>query len=276
MSKLKPLYVIIPGALLPIIVICVFAFVLVPPVTKQIDDVTKQRNARRDKAQEETKVKERLRLAKENLDTQQKDLDRYMRTRSIALSTYQPVQAMIALWFEYQEDLKPVVEDFIQASGCQIVQGAALPAPEMKKPTLGPSNFLRVGTLNLRVRGNMAQLRKLYTSLSTFKRVGTIGILDLTPTAGDELEATIPLTIYILGEGPETAAAAPAAGGAPGMPGAGPPGMPGAGPPGAPTGPPKSGARAPRAGAKAGGGGEDEGGGGGGLKSKRGGGGEDA
>jgi len=267
-SKLKPMYVIIPGAILPLIVICVFLFVLLPPVDKQIGDVTKQRDSRKQKAEQKQQAEQQLRLAKENLAKQTAKLDQYMRTRSIALSTYQPVQAMIALWFEYQEDLKPVVEAFIDQSGCQLVGGDSLPAPEMKKPTLGQSNFLTVKTLNLRVRGTMAELKKLYSSLKTFKRVGTINLLQLTPMAGEELEATVPLTIYILAEGPEAAAAPAAPAGAPGgMPGAA--GAPGPGGAAATPGPSKAGA------AKKGGG-EEEGGGLPKIRRGEGGGGEDA
>ncbi len=252
MSKLKPIYVIIPGAILPILVLCVFLFVLLPPVNRQIADVTKQRDSREQKAQTKSRAEDDLRLAKENLAKQTAKLDQYIQTRSIALSTYQPIQAMIALWFEYQEDLKPVVEDFIAASGCRIVQGAPLPSPEMKTPTLGPSNFLQLPTLNLQVRGTMAELKKLYTSLKSFKRVGTISSLQLTPTAGDELEAAIPLTIFILAEGP-AAAAAPAAGAAGAPMAAG--GMMGPGMGGAAPGP----SSAPKAGAATGGGGEQGG-----------------
>jgi hypothetical protein len=260
MSKLKPIYVIIPGAILPVIVVCVFLFVLLPPVNKEITSTSQQRDQRKAKAETRKQVEEDKRLAEENLKKQTEKLEGYMRTRSIALSTYQPIQAMIALWFEFQEDLKPVIEDFITQSGCQIIQGAPLPSPEMKKPTLGPGNFLSLPTLNLRVRGTMPQLRKLYASLKGFKRVATIGSLELAPPpagGGEELEATVPFTVYILAEGPEQAAqpAAPAAAGP--APGAGAPTAAGAG--AAATPPSKGGGE----GEGGGGGGE---GGGGGLK----------
>ncbi len=223
MSKLRPIFVIIPGVLLIIIVVCLFAFMLLPPVNKEIEKVEGERDTEMAKANEKESVEKRLADAEENLEKQQAKLDRYMQTRSIPLSGYQPVQMMIALWFELQEDLGPALEEFIEASGCRIVQGAGLPAPEMQKPTLGPSNFLRIpesGTLSFRVQGTMEELRKLYASLSTFERVATISDFDLTQATGDELEASFNLTLYLLAEGPEGAGRAAAAGpGAPGGPG---------------------------------------------------------
>jgi len=231
MSKLRPIFVIIPGVLLVIIVVCVFAFVLLPPVQKDIKAKEADRDTEMAKANEREAVEKRKADAERNLDEQQAKLDHYMATRSIPISAYQPVQMMITLWFELQEDLAPAIEEFIEASGCRIVQGAALPAPEMQKPTLGPSNFLQIpqsGSLSFRVQGTTDELRKLYASLSAFKRVATISNFDLTPAPGDELEASFDLRVYLLAEGPEGGGGggAPAGGGgAPGMPGMGGPGM---------------------------------------------------
>jgi hypothetical protein len=237
MSKLRPIYVIIPGVLLVIIAVCAFAFLLLPPVKKEITRVEGERDTEMAKAKERESVERRLADAEKNLEEQQAKLDRYMQTRSIPLSAYQPVQMMISLWFELQDDLKPAIEDFIEASGCRIVQGAALPAPQLQKPTLGPSTFLQIpasGALSFQVQGTMEELRKLYASLGTFERVATISNLDLAPAAGDELEASFNFTVYLLAEGPEGGGGGAPAGPSPGMmpgspmmpgPGMEPPGM---------------------------------------------------
>jgi hypothetical protein len=268
MSKLRPLYVLIPGVILIIAVICVFAFVLLPPVSKEIQKVDQKRATEQAKADTKPQAEKRLADAERKLEDQTIKLRRYQDTRSIKLSLYQPNEAMIKYWYELQEDLAPELERYIEASGCRIIRGAALPAPSMNRPTLGPSNFIRVpdsGALSFTVQGTMQELRKLYTSLNQFKRVATIEPLTLRPVgSGEELEATVNIVVYILAEGPEGAAAAPA-GGAPGgmaggMGGGMGGGMMGPGmsgpPPGA--GAPKG---APPPGPSKGGGGDDAGGG---------------
>jgi hypothetical protein len=275
MSKLRPIYVLIPGVVLVIAAICVFAFVLLPPVTKEIDKVSKDRDTEQQKADQKSQAEKRLADAKRKLAEQTVKLEHFMRTRSIPLSLYEPNEAMIKYWYELQEDLAPALEEYITASGCRIIQGAALPAPQMSPPTMGASNFIRVpqqGALSFTVQGTMEQLRKLYTSLNQFKRVATIEPLDLRPVgSGEELQANVNIVVYILAEGPETAGggggAAP--GGAPGMPGmsgmgamggSGMPSMPGAGPPAG--GGPKAGGLPKAGGASKGGGGLGRGGGG--------------
>jgi hypothetical protein len=259
MSKLRPIYVLIPGVVLVIAAICVFAFVLLPPVTKEIDKVSKDRDTEQQKADQKGQAEKRLADAERKLKEQTIKLEGYMRARSIPLSLYQPNEAMIKYWYELQEDLAPALEEYIGASGCRIIQGAALPAPQMSPPTLGASNFIRIpqqGAMSFTVQGTMEQLRKLYTSLNQFKRVATIEPLDLRPVgSGEELQANVNIVVYILAEGPETAGAAagPAPSGAPGMPGMGAP-MGGSGMPSMPKG----------GGAPKGGGGLKGGGGGGG------------
>jgi len=275
MSKLRPIYVLIPGILLVGIAIGVFLFVLLPPVKSDIAKMVGQRDQERSKAEQKAQVEKRLADAERKLEEQTAKLERFMKSRSIPLSLFQPNEAMIKYWYELQEDLAPALEEYIEASGCRIIQGATLPAPQMAPPTLGPSNFIRIpqsGGLSFTLQGTMAELRKLYTGLNQFRRVATIEPLDLRPVgSGEELEANINVVVYLLAEGPEGAAggaaAAPgAAGGAapgmPGMMGPGGPSMmgPGSGPPGAGPGGPKGPSGGPPAiGSKAGGG--DEGGG---------------
>jgi len=275
MSKLRPIYVLIPGVVLVIATICVLVFVLLPPVNSEIQKVSQERDQEQAKADERPQAEKRKADAERKLKDQMLKLERYMKTRSIPISFYLPTEAMIKFWYELQEDLAPSLEKYIESSGCRIIQGAALPAPQMSPPTVGPSNFIRIpqsGALQFTVQGTAEELRKLYTGLNQFDRVATIEPLNLRPIGGgEELEAEVGIVVYILAEGPEGAAAAApgaAAGGAPGgMPAGGMMmGAPGAGPPGA--GPP--GASAPKGGAPKGG---DEGGGG--LKGRDAGGGDE-
>ena len=70
MSKLRPIFVIIPGVLLVIIVVCVFAFVLLPPVNKDIKAKEADRDTEMAKADERDDVEERKADAERNLEEQ--------------------------------------------------------------------------------------------------------------------------------------------------------------------------------------------------------------
>ncbi len=179
----------------------------------------------------------------------QAQLQALRETRSIPISFAHPAAAMIALWYEYREDLPPLIEDWAEATGCTIESGASFPAPAMTPPAAPPSGFLQVPagqTITLTVSGTLTALERLYRSLDQFPRVVTVGQL-VVQAQGDQLSAQVPLNFYLLVEAP-AGAAAPAATGGGGemMPGGGgmppeimgepmPPGMPeGGAPPDAP------------------------------------------
>jgi hypothetical protein len=246
MSKLRPLYVIIPGVLLVVIVVCVFMFVLMPPVREEIASLKGRLETATAKANERDQRERELAAAKADLKDQQAKLDHYIDTRGVHISTYQPVPAMVALWYELQDDLPPAIETFLESTGCTIQSGFALPAPQIQKPTLGPASFMRIpqqGGFSVTVRGTEEQIRDLYTSLGNFDRVATISGLTLQPVGnGDKLDASFTMTIFLLAEGPAAAPAAAAPGGMGAMGGAMGPMGPGAGPGAAPSAAPPSGA----------------------------------
>ena len=55
----------------------------------------------------------------------QATLGEKMARRSIPVSFGEPVMAMIALWYEYREDLPPLIQKFIQSTGCTLMNGAS-------------------------------------------------------------------------------------------------------------------------------------------------------
>ena len=222
-------------------------------------------------------------------------LQHLMMTRSIPLSFYMPVEAMITLAYELRHDLGPVMTKWLESTGCTIESSVALPAPP-GTPPMPPSNgFYPIAqNLSITVRGKLEQIEQLYKSLKNCPRVVTISGLDLRRGDGDELVGSFALNVYLLVETPPGAApaAAGAAGGAGapgagmpgmGMPGAagGMPGMPGGAPgmapgaggaPGAPPGIGGGGPPAPAAGGRGGargGGGEEGEEAGGGLGRRR-------
>lgn len=186
-------------------------------------------------------------------------------TRSFPISSYQPLGAMIALMYEYRHDLPRVTQEWLDGTDITLNTAMTFPQAAADPPQIPANGFIEVGsTFNLSVSGSLQQIEDFYSSLSQYKRIATIGGLDLSGD-GDMLTATVPLNIYLLAETEPAPAAAPAGGGMepggmpgpggdPGMPG-GEPGMPGGGPP-----PPDGGGEAP--GPAPGGGGADDGGGG--------------
>lgn len=202
--------------------------------------------------------------------------------KSIPISMYMPLLAMTSMWYEYREDLPAVVTKYITSQGVTIQTGAAMPAPSLTPPTVPANGFLQVPegqTLNLTVKGTMANIEKMYRNLGQLPRIATIGALSLSGT-GDQLTATFPMTLYIIVEGAEVAAPPPAAAAPAGMggPGAGMGGGPGAG---GPSGGPSGGGKGKGSSddSSGDGGGKKKGSaddsGGGGLKKGKGGGGEE-
>lgn len=179
--------------------------------------------------QAEQQVAARLDTATATLDevtadwlAAQDELQSLREVRSIPISFGHPAGAMIALWYEYRHDLVPLIEDWVQASGCTIESGASFPAPPMTPPAPPPSGFMQIPdnqTVNLTVSGTLTQIERLYRSLDQFERVVTISDLVLQPSdAGATImQAPIALKFYLLVEAPP--GVAPAAAPGPGMPG---------------------------------------------------------
>jgi Tfp pilus assembly protein PilO len=194
------------------------------------------------KLEEEKQVASRLDTAEAELEDvtdkwleAQEKLQDLREARSIPISFGHPAGAMIALWYEYRHDVVPLIEDWVQSSGCTIESGASFPAPPMTPPSAPPSGFMQIPegqTIQLTVSGTLTEIERLYRSLDQFERVVTISDLVLAPVeaGSDLLQAQIALKFYLLVEAPPSAAPAAAAGGAgAGMQGAGAPGMPGGG-----------------------------------------------
>lgn len=220
-------------------------------------------------------------------------LQQLMMTRSIPLSFYMPVEAMITLAYELRHDLGPVMTKWLESTGCTIESSVALPGPPGTPPMPPANGFYPIAqNMSFTVRGKLEQIEQLYKSLKNCPRVVTISGLDLRRADGDDMLGSFTLNLYLLVETPPGAAMPAAAAGAPGggmpgmgMPGApgGMPGMPGAGAPGmapgmggGPGAPPGIGGAGAPAPAAAGGrgrarGGEEEGGeeAGGGLGRRR-------
>jgi Tfp pilus assembly protein PilO len=149
-------------------------------------------------------------------------MEELQRTRSLPVSLYQPIGAMIAMWYEYREDLPRVTKKWIDSTGIILDSSITFPTPDMAPPPTPAGGFIAVpGPSSLTVRGTLQQIQRFYTSLHDYERIVTIGGLQLSGE-GEALSAQVPISIYLLVEAP----AAATGGGGPGEPAEGPGGGP--------------------------------------------------
>lgn len=256
----------------PTFVLFIVTFVLVAAIVvlvqiKMIKPAQEELATLEAQLADEQKVADRAAQADaENAQVKQQWLEAQARlqelqdTRSFPISSYQPLGAMLALMYEYRHDLPRVTQEWLDGTDITLNTAMTFPTPDANPPQIPSNGFIQAGgDFNLSIAGSLEQIEDFYHSLSQYKRIATIGGLQLT-AENDALTASVPLRIYLLAETePAPVAAAPAGGGM-GPEGMGPDGMP-TGPPdmhGPPSGPEGSEEAPPPA---DGGGGEDTGGG---------------
>jgi hypothetical protein len=236
MGKIPSLAIIGIVVVLAIGLSCAAFFAKMRPMQADLAVVQKNLDDETAKANEKGQADTALAAAQIAWQQAQATLGEKMARRSIPVSFGEPVMAMIALWYEYREDLPPRIEKFIQSTGCVLLNGATFPAPKMTPPAAPAGGFLQVPegqTISLQVRGSLENIEKLYRALPSFPRVVTVGNLSLSGQ-GDNLTCTLPLTFYLLVEVPPGLAMAAAAAPAGGVPSGAPGGASAGGPPGAP------------------------------------------
>ncbi|MGD9495067.1 MAG: hypothetical protein AB7Y46_02030 [Armatimonadota bacterium] len=244
MGRIPTIAVIAIGVILILGASALMYFMVLKPAQEQLAQVTDQYNKRKEVADRLPQAQAKLEQVEAEWLAMKEQEQALRETRSIPISFAHPAAAMIALWYEYREDLPPLIEQWVESTGCTIESGASFPAPPMTPPSPPPSGFLQVPagqTITLTVSGTLTALERLYRSLDQFPRVVTLRnlVMQAADESGEILQAQIPFTFYLLVEAPPTAAAAAPAAAAPGM---GMPGMPGApGMPGEPGMPPEPG-----------------------------------
>jgi len=212
--RLKPIHVLIPAVLIAIIIPVLVMFVApVPGKKKAVAALEAQRDQLKQKADGLSAADKDKTDAMRELAEARRKLAEIKAVRGVPISTYDPAEALIAVWTEYRQDLPPLIEQWVERSGCRIVNSVSLGQPPSGNLSL-TDGFLRIpqsGTLTLTVQGSLAQVRRLYYSQNQFGRVLTIGALNLDPQDDGTFVCTLPLVVYVLVEAP--AAPAPAGGG---------------------------------------------------------------
>lgn len=226
MGKVPTIAIIAIVAVLIIGMCVAAAYFLVKPKREELTKL------REDLAAEEAVVAQKAQAEKDKAEIDQKwlqsqeELAALRERKSIRISMHMPLLAMTALWYEFRDDLPVAIKRYFDSQGVTILEGASIAGPPLAPPTVPSTGFLQVpgnAPLNLRVSGSLGAIERLYRNLALLPRIATIGSLSLTGS-GDQITATIPLTLYILVEGAEAASPppAPAAAGGPGGPGGGP------------------------------------------------------
>ncbi len=210
MGRIPTFVVVIIGVVLIVGLSALMFFVMLKPQQEALGVAQK-------KLDEETADAAKLETAEANLAAVQVDwlekhaqLDELMKSRSIPISFAHPATAMVALWYEYREDLVPLIERWVESSGCTIESGASFPAPAMTPPPVPSAGFMQIPSgqpITLTVSGDLESLERLYRSLDQFERIVTVGQLVITSEGGN-LRAQVPFKFYLLAEVPESAAAA--------------------------------------------------------------------
>ncbi len=234
----------------------------IKPAQEELADLEGQLADEKDMAAKLDDTQAKLEQVTAEWKEAQDELQELRERRSIPISFGHPAGAMIALWYEYRHDLVPLLEDWVESTGCTIESGASFPAPPMTPPPAPASGFMQIPdgqTITLTVSGTLSEIERLYMSLDEFERVVTISDLVLQPREnGHIIAAQIPLNLYLLveaqaGAGGGGVAQGQGPGQGPGMgpgqePGMGPGQEPGMGPgpesgpgPGAPGAPPGEG-----------------------------------
>lgn len=226
-TKMIMIGLIVGGALLAGGIFALMWFMMISPEREVLAEKEEELAAEQSVADRLDATKAELEQVTEEWLEAQDELLELRRVRSRPISFGHPAAAMTTLWYEYREDLPPLIEEWIEATGCTIESSASFPAPPMTPPQAPPSGFLHVPegqTITLTVSGTLSDIERLYHSLHLFPRVVTVSQLILQPVNG-RMQAQVPFKFYLIVEGPPTAAAPPDAPDDPGMPPGVPPDM---------------------------------------------------
>ncbi len=219
-GKVPTFAIFIGAAVLVVAIVVLMQFKFIKPQKEQLAKLQEELASEEGVAAERPQAEKRLAEVQTQWEEAQVRLQQLRDTRSFPISTYQPIGAMIALWYEYREDLPRVTKEWIDSTGVTLNSSVSFPTPDMAPPSVPGGGFIALpGPTSLSISGTLAQIEGFYSSLSNYTRVAAISGLTLSGE-GDALNATVPVSLYLLIETPVAAAPAPAAGpGGPQAPG---------------------------------------------------------
>ncbi len=210
-AKMITIGLIVGGVLLAGGIFALMWFMMISPEREELAEVQSElEEEQRVADQLDAKQAEYEELTEEWLEAQD-ELAQLRRERSRPISFAHPAAAMTTLWYEYREDLPPLIEEWVESTGVRIESGASFPAPPMTPPVAPASGFLQVPegqTITLTVSGTLSDIERIYHSLHLFPRVVTVADLQLQPD-GDLLRAQLPFNFYLIVEAPAEALVEP-------------------------------------------------------------------
>lgn len=187
-------------------------FWLIKPQEEELATLKDNLQKEKDVAAKKEEAEQTLAEVTEEWKAAQEELQQLKDEKSFEISMYQPVGAMIAMWYEYRHDLPQVTEDWIDSTAVELNSSISFPTPSMEPPSVPSTGFMELPqNISLSISGSLEEIDDFYHSLDNYPRIATIGALDLSGE-GQDLTANFPLTVYLLIETPSRAA--PGAGGA--------------------------------------------------------------
>jgi len=209
LSRIRPLYVLIAGPALLLIISAVCYFVIVRPqynvanegtlawLTQQADTY-EQRAAERSKWEsEKDKAERQLRLA-------QKLYAEVAKTKTLPLSSAQYHEYLLRLWFLHLEDFPKLTRQFLSKAPCEVApRELQLGPPPMPPPPMpGGDGFLPLGsTYTLTATGTLEQIWQFVRSLPSFPNcVVRLNSVDLVGLSDGTITATLPIQMWMIVE----------------------------------------------------------------------------
>jgi Tfp pilus assembly protein PilO len=211
LGKVPTYAIFIVAVVLIAAIVVLMEWKLIKPQKEELAQLQEQLAAEEQVAAQRPQAEAELAEVQAQWLAAQARLEELQKDRSFPVSMYQPIGAMIAMWYEYREDLPRVTKEWLDSTGVILNTALSFPTPEMGPPSVPASGFIPLpGTFNLSISGSLQQIEGFYSSLANYKRIATISGLQLEGEA-DNLTASVPLTIYLLVEAPIEAAAPPTA-----------------------------------------------------------------
>lgn len=238
-SKLKQIHVVIIGAFLCIAAGAALFFLMIKPKQEELAKTTADYVAANAIAVTEPAATKKVIDAKNKLEMTQQNLNMEMSRRMPDLRFEQRMQGMMALWREYNQNMRPILNSYVQsAHRVNAMAAFSYPTPPYSpNDSIFENDMISINLGNVTAVGDF---RSLMDSIRNWNNCRRLIMVDQPALAGNSpnLAMTYKVTCFIFPLSKATpdskvkmaGEAGTGASGAPGAPGAPPPMMPGPGP----------------------------------------------
>lgn len=222
LAKVSRLHVLIGGLVIVVALAVGGGILLIRPKQQELAKTRSDRMAAEEYAARGPAKLQELERAKAEKAAVKVQLARFRR-KMPSISMKDPKLAMIAMWYEYRDNMGPKIKRFVDSTGNQL-NSLSVPAPQVTPPDPSTS-YIAVSLSNFAITArNFRRLLLFFRKVPQMPRIATIANITVNGPSPN-LQVSAPMTVHILTKDytpPAPAAAAP--GGAEGGPPGGPPG----------------------------------------------------